>query len=250
MTGSNSHFQNYPQSVALDNDEIHIWSAKLDIAEARVKKWQLYLSTEELQRAHRFYFVKDQNHFIVARGVLRKILSLYTNKQPYEIRFEYNKYGKPFLTRESGGDLFHFNLSHSSGLVLYAITSKREVGIDVEYLREDFSDLEIANRFFSPDEVSVLRSLRPEDQTLAFFLGWTRKEAFIKAKGEGLSIPLDQFDVSLIPGQPATLLRTRYDRLEVSHWMLFNIDRFSGYAAALAVKGHDLRLKYLNNYNF
>lgn len=239
--------ENYPKRIEINKDEVHIWRARLEVPDGQVKMWQLYLSCDELQRAQRFLFAKDRNHFIVARGVLRKILSYYIEKQPYEIRFDYNKYGKPFLPYEFGGELFRFNLSHSSSICLYAISQNREVGIDIEYIREDFSDLEIADRFFSPDEVAVLRSLPVADQKKGFFLCWTRKEALIKAKGKGLSIPLDQFDVSLIPGQPAKLLKTKYDRHDGNRWTLFNIDLFADYAAALAVEGQNLQIKYQNS---
>jgi 4'-phosphopantetheinyl transferase len=233
------------KKISIAENEIHIWSVNLELPELQTKKLQLYLSTDELQRAQRFYFEKDQNHFIVARGMLRKILSFYINRQPYEFSFEYNKFGKPFLLYGFRGDKFRFNLSHSQGLALYAITLNHEIGIDIEYIREDFSDLEIADRFFSPDEVAVLHSLSPENQKEAFFLCWTRKEAFIKAKGKGLSIPLDQFDVSLAPGQPAELLRTKYDRKDVSHWSLFNLTVKPGFAAALAVEGaQQWKIKY------
>lgn len=234
----------------LQENEVQIWSATLDVAERKIKKWELYLSPDEIQRAYRFHFAKDQNHFIIARGVLRKILSYYTGKQPYEIGFEYNKYGKPFIGHDFDGVPFRFNLSHSHGLCLYAVTAGREVGIDVECIRENFSDIEIAERFFSPAEVAVLKSLPRELQKHAFFLCWTRKEAFIKGKGKGLSIPLDQFDVSLVPGQPATLIKTRYDRLESTRWGLYNIDWFAGYAAALAVEGQDFLVnrRYSNEF--
>jgi len=243
MNGSHE-VKNIPEPLVIDPDEVHLWTTRLDVPPAQQKIWELYLSSDEMQRAARFHFERDQNHFIVARGVLRKILSYYTQKKPYEIRFDYNKYGKPLLPPEQGGRQLHFNLSHSAGICVYAVAYQREVGVDIEYIRPDFSELEIAERFFSPDEVKVLRSLPAAEQKTAFFLCWTRKEAFIKAKGQGLSIPLDQFDVSLVPGLPAKLLRTRYDHYEVHRWSLFNIDSFPGYAGAVAVAGRNCQLKY------
>lgn len=225
-------------------NEVHIWNVKLDVPELTRKKLQLYLSTAEIQRASRFHFVKDQIHFIVARGMLRKILSYYTNKHPYEIEFEYNKYGKPFIEYEINNVPLRFNLSHSHNMAVYAIAIGREVGIDIEFVRDDFSDIEIAERFFSPDEIAALKSLPKHLQKHAFFLCWTRKEAFIKAKGKGLSIPLDQFDVSLVPEQPVKLLKTRYNRLDASRWMLINIELFPGYAAAVAIEGQNVQIHY------
>ena len=234
----------------LKANEVHIWSARLDVTEARLKKWQLFLSPDEIQRAYRFHFAKDQNHFIVARGVLRKILSYYMDKQPYEITFEYNKYGKPFIEHDRDSVPLRFNLSHSYGMSVYAIAAGRKVGIDIEYIRENFSDMEIAERFFSPDEVAVLKSLPKKLQKQAFFLCWTRKEAFIKAKGKGLSIPLDQFDVSLAPEQSAKLLKTKYDRLDASRWTLIDIGLFPGYAAALAIEGQSVQVQYQSSNEF
>jgi 4'-phosphopantetheinyl transferase len=223
--------------VSIKTNEAHIWKVSLEQSKGQVKKLQLYLSRDELQRAGRFFFEKDRNHFIVARGMLRKILSLYIDRKPYELVFEYNKFGKPFLPYEFEGNKFRFNLSHSHGLAVYAITLNHEIGIDIENIRENFDDFGIAQRFFSPGEVAALHSLPPEKQKEAFFLCWTRKEAFIKAKGKGLSIPLDKFDVSLTPGQPAQLLKTKYDRKDVSLWSLFNLTVKPGFAAALAVEG-------------
>ena len=224
------------KNVSLNENEIHVWSVNLDQSDVQLKKLQLYLATDEIKRARGYYFKKEKNYFIAARGMLRKILSLYINRQPYEFIFEHNKFGKPFLPHEFGGSKFRFNLSHSHGLALYAIVLNHEIGIDVEYIREDFKEFEIANRFFSPEEVAVLNSLPVESQKEAFFLCWTRKEAFLKAKGKGLSIPLDQFEVSLTPGQPAKLLKTRYDRKDISNWSLFHLTTKPGFAAALAVE--------------
>jgi 4'-phosphopantetheinyl transferase len=112
------------------------------------------------------------------------------------------------------------------------------VGIDLEYIRSDLQVEQLAERFFSRREIATLRTLPPEVQRQAFFLCWTRKEAYLKARGEGLSLPLDQFDVSLIPGEPAALLSTQRDPYEVSRWSLQELTPAPGYAAALAVEGH------------
>ncbi len=237
MTTATALKNNAAKKRPLMTDEVHIWRINLNVSDLWIKKLRMYLSTDELQRANRFYFEKDQNKFIVARGMLRKILSLYINRQPYEFVFEYNKYGKPFLPHEFEGEKFRFNLSHSHELAVYAIALNHEVGIDVEYIRENFSQLKIADRFFSPDEVAVLKSLPTADQKLAFFLCWTRKEAFIKGKGKGLSIPLDQFDVSLTPGQPAELLKTKYNHKDEKLWSIYDLSIKPGFAAALAIEG-------------
>jgi 4'-phosphopantetheinyl transferase len=136
-----------------------------------------------------------------------------------------------------------FNLTHSHQLALYAVTRRREIGVDLEYVRADFADEQIAERFFSPREVAALRTVPENLLKEAFFHCWTRKEAYVKAKGEGLSIPLDQFDVSLAPGEPALLLSTRDDPQEADRWSLQALFPGSGYVAALAVEGRTWRLK-------
>ena len=147
MTTAKVLKNNATTKISLMNYEVHVWRVNLNVSDVRIKKLQMYLSTDEMQRANRFYFEKDHNKFIVARGMLREILSQYIDRKPYEFVFEYNKYGKPFLPHEFEGEKFRFNLSHSHGLAVYAIALNHEVGIDVEYIREDFSELKIADRF-------------------------------------------------------------------------------------------------------
>jgi 4'-phosphopantetheinyl transferase len=147
------------------------------------------------------------------------------------------------LARKANHGELGFNLAHSHELALYAITRGREVGIDLERIRSNLVDEQIAERFFSPREVVVLRGLPTHRQREAFFNCWTRKEAYVKAKGQGLSIPLDQFDVSLAPGEPAALLSTQWHPQEASRWSLQKLNPGCGYVAALAVEGHDWQVK-------
>jgi 4'-phosphopantetheinyl transferase len=228
--------------LALSNDDIHVWRTSLDLSESCVQRLRRTLSEDELNRAARFYFERDRIHFIVARGVLRDILSRYLGLAPGHLRFSYTSYGKPALVASHGGDTLNFNLSHSHGYALYAVTRGREIGVDIEYIRPDFATEEIAERFFSARETAALRALPGEVRHEAFFLCWTRKEAYIKARGEGLSHPLDQFDVSLIPGESARLLGTRGDPQELFRWSLQELFPGPGYAAALAAEGRDWRL--------
>jgi len=141
------------------------------------------------------------------------------------------------LAGESGGDAIRFNMSHSHGEALYAVTRGREIGIDLEFIRCDLEVEQIAERFFSQCEIATLRALPVSLRKHAFFLCWTRKEAYIKARGQGLSLPLDQFDVSLIPGEPSALLSTQPDSDEALRWSLQELTPAPGYAAALAVEG-------------
>ncbi|MBA7638704.1 4'-phosphopantetheinyl transferase Sfp [subsurface metagenome] len=228
----------------LRNDEVHIWRVSLDQNASYVQSLQQILSADEKARARRVYFEKDRKHFIVARGLLRVILSRYLDMKPNQVRFCYSLYGKPGLIYPSEGETLNFNVSHSCGLALYAITRGREVGIDLERIRTHFGCEQIAERFFSPQENAMLRTF-PANRVKhkAFFNCWTRKEAYIKAKGEGLSLPLDQFDVSFAPGEPAALCFTSEASDESSRWLLRALQPGPGYVAALVVEGHDWRLK-------
>ncbi len=244
MNGIKKGATSYPQKMIVASDEVHIWRISLTLMDAQIQKLRLYLATDELERSQRFYFERDRNRFVIARGALRMILSAYVARQPYEIQFDYNKYGKPFLNYNSGGEKLRFNLSHSHELALVGVTGLRDIGIDVEYMQTRAVDLSIAERFFSPKEVAVLRRLPAALQRQAFFNCWTRKEAYIKAQGQGLSLPLDSFDVALVPDQTAALLHTRPDAREAALWSIINLPQAEDYAAAVAVKGKNLRLKF------
>ena len=200
------------------------------------------LSDDERCRAGRFYFQSDREHFIVARGVLRSILGSYLGVEARELCFGYGAYGKPALMLHANAADIRFNLSHAGGLALYAVTRDRAIGIDLEYLRADIEWMQIAARFFSPREHAMLSSLPPAARLEAFFTCWTRKEAYIKARGEGLALPLDQFDVSLTPGEPAQLLGVRSDLDDPGRWSFQGLSPEPGYIAAVAVEGHGWHL--------
>jgi len=227
-----------PETLILGSDEVHVWRAALDQTTSQIESFRHTLAADEQARVERFYFRRNREHFIVARGVLRALLGFYLNNAPECLSFRYSSHGKPALAWESGGDMIRFNLSHSHGVALYAVTRGREVGIDLEYIRSDLEVEQIAERFFSRREIATLRALPIDLRTDAFFLCWTRKEAYIKARGEGLSLPLDQFDVSLIPGEPAALLSTHRGSHEALRWSLQELTPAPGYVAALGVEGH------------
>jgi 4'-phosphopantetheinyl transferase len=173
--------------------------------------------------------------------VLRAILGRYLGSDPRRLRFHSNHYGKPSLAEPAGW--LRFNLSHSGGLALVAVTLDHELGVDVEQVRADLAGLSIAEQFFSPAEVATLRALPEPDRLQAFFNCWTRKEAFVKARGEGLSFPLKRFDVSLAPGEPAALLATHDDPAEAGRWTLHALSPGPGYVAAVAVYGPIMRVE-------
>ncbi len=186
-----------------------------------------------------FRFERDRRRYLVGRGLLRTLLGRYLDVAPRKVQFCYAPAGKPYLVRQP----LQFNLSHSGELLLIAVANGRALGIDVEQVRADFDVREVASHFFSPSEQRALATLAGASQIDAFFACWSRKEAYIKARGDGLSHPLDQFDVSLLPGEDARLIETRPDPAEARRWRLKALDAAEGYKAALAVEGADFVLR-------
>jgi 4'-phosphopantetheinyl transferase len=202
------------------------------------------LSDDEAERAERFHFERDRNRFIAARGTLRNILSRYLSCAPSEIRFVYQSGGKPELVPAvSGMGELRFNLSHSANAALYAISRGREIGVDIELIRPDVPWEEIATAFFAPGEIAKLKALPENSRTVGFFNCWTRKEAYVKARGEGLSVRLDKFEVSVAPSEPPTLLRGPNPG-EVERWSLVEVPLGDSFAGAVAVEGHPSRLRF------
>jgi 4'-phosphopantetheinyl transferase len=226
-------------NLALPKDEVHVWRAPLD--QPVPLGFDRILSEAELKRARRFRFERDCSRFIVAHGLLRIILSRYVNVEPSQLCFCSNLYGKPALVASSGQAAVRFNLSHSDGLALYAIAMDREVGIDLERIQTDFAFEQIGEQFLSPREAAELDALPTCLRREALLTWWTRKEAFVKARGQGLSLPLDQFSVSLAPSQPARLYT--YEPGKALHWSLQDIMPGFGYVATLAVEGRNWQLK-------
>jgi 4'-phosphopantetheinyl transferase len=233
-----------PQSkLTLAEKDIHVWRADLDLPIIGFQKLYQTLSVDEKKRAERFYFEKDRRRFIAGRGTLRTILGCYLNVEPSRLQFCYGKNGKPHLADTFGNAVIHFNISQSEGLALYAFSRGYEIGVDIERIRDIPEMDQIAERFFSEGENSIFRALPESKKKEAFFNCWVRKEAFIKAKGDGLGFGLDHFEVSLAPGEPAALLSTTGDPIEASRWSLRELDLWPTFIAALAVEGHDCQLK-------
>lgn len=231
-----------PTGLALPGNEVHVWRASLDLPSPRAQSLQRTLAADELRHVKRLNCPRDRQRSIVARGTLRTILSRYLDMDPRQLRFHYDNHGKPSVVSTSGQETLYFNLSHSDGLALYAVARDRQIGIDLERVCPVAEAEQIAERFFSAQEKTVFRSLPADLKYEAFFTCWTRKEAYIKARGAGMSLHLDQFDVSLIPGKPAVLLSTREDPREALRWSLRELTPGPGYVAALAVEGHGWHL--------
>jgi 4'-phosphopantetheinyl transferase len=219
-----------PDRLALSSDSVHVWLIELAQPASVVNELESLLAEEERERAGRFHFARDRRGFTVAKGATRQILARYLNAEPHALLFDKGAFGKPFLR---SGDL-RFNLSHSGELALLAVASGVEVGVDIEEIRTLEDAATIAERFFSPGESGKLRTVLGSDAVeVAFFNCWTRKEAFIKALGEGLSHPLDTFEVTFLPNEKVEL---RVDATETHRWSLSTLSVPDRYSAALVVE--------------
>jgi 4'-phosphopantetheinyl transferase len=224
-------------SLRLPPAEIQIWSAETQVSEEQLQRFGAFLSEDEHARANRFVFERDRERFIVCRGLLRTLLSGYTGLPPDSLRFQYGTKGKPEL---AGGNI-HFNISHSAELVLLTFSRSQPLGIDVECIRVVPEAEQIAESHFSRVERAAFRSVPSHLKTEAFFNCWTRKEAFVKALGDGLYIPLGQFDVTIEPGAEAGFLAIDGEIGKAAAWSLYHLVPKPGFVGALAVAGRAWR---------
>lgn len=234
---------NPPDNLILSEKEVHVWRADLAIDECAQTSFLELLSPDEKMRAAKFRFPEDLRNFIAARGILRLLLGKYLERNPAAISFHYSKYGKPGIANENS---LQFNITHSQNIALFAFTKKIAIGIDVELVNPDIEAKDIAKNFFSINEIRSLLALPEEQQALGFFNCWTRKEAFIKAVGEGLSFPLDKFEVSMEPDKPAKLLATHWEPEAVSKWSLYSLSPAADFVGCLAIEGLPSEVKFWN----
>ena len=232
------------QVVQLQENEVQIWKLKLPQQANFVAQSYHLLSEDEKNRAEKYKFNEDRDNFISSRGVLRIIAGKYLDVSPESIKFSYSSYGKPFLSLTEYPIRVNFNLSDTKGLVLYAFTLKNEIGIDVESLHKIMDMAAVASRFFSINEVQRLKHVALAKRDDAFLSCWTLKEAYIKAIGEGLSCPLDQFEMAFTEGQKPSLLYSQWDENEKERWQMYRIQAPEGYIASLAVEGRSHNLIY------
>lgn len=212
---------------------VHVWPVRTLAPNPVVERFQAFLAPDETDRAGRFRFERLRRSFILARGALRILLGRYLKIAPGDVAFRYGSKGKPTLAAPS---LLHFNASHSGDLALFAFTLDCEIGIDVELLRPMPDMEDVARRFFCTEETAELMSLPAPRREDSFFLCWTRKEAYIKATGEGLSTPLDAFRVTLQPDEPARLVHLARDPVAAAAWTLHDLKPAPAYAASLAYR--------------
>jgi 4'-phosphopantetheinyl transferase len=219
--------------------EIHLWSLSVVKPEALRKDLHRTLSRDERERAARFHFEQHRNAYTVARGILRLILSHYVKIEPERIEFTYSAKGKPALHSVP----IYFNVSHSRDVALYAVAREPKLGVDVEYVHPMPELEKVARRFFSTAEYNDLLMLDRHQRCEGFFRCWTRKEAYIKAMGDGLCAPLDQFQVTLSAQQPARFVTIQGDQTLASKWSLFDWKVGDCYAAAVAIYGRGWHLE-------
>ncbi|MDB6125656.1 MAG: phosphopantetheine-protein transferase [Pedosphaera sp.] len=232
-----------PTEWFLAEREVHVWSATLDRTTDELTHFSSLLSDDERTRANRFHFERDQNRFTVGRGLLRTVLSRYVQKPAHELKFTYSDRGKPTLGGLPVNETLHFNLSHSRDFALLAVTRVCPIGVDVEWIRP-LSDAEaIAERFFSARESTALKALPVGQKPIGFFNLWTRKEAWLKATGEGISNSLNQVEVSLLPEEPAQLLSLFGDTRIAADWTLLDLKPAPNVKGALAAHAPNLQVK-------
>jgi 4'-phosphopantetheinyl transferase len=214
-----------------------VWRIPLNSLYNSLNECRAILCTDEEQRARRFRFERARKRFIATHAATRRVLAEYLECDPTRLIFEYGANGKPRIRQSDNAMDLEFNLSQSGDYALLAVASKLSLGIDVEAVTSAFATQEIANLFFSPDEVKSLLALPKEQRAEAFFCCWTRKEAYIKAKGGGLSIRLDSFSVTLHPDMRAALLRAADEPNGPNRWSIYDIQIDPNYKAALVVEG-------------
>ncbi len=237
----NNKWRSEVPSFELLEDVVHVWIIALNIdAKTQIKYWRM-LSQEEKSRADRFKFNIDKVKYIACRGVLRILLGQYLGIGADLIKISYIKNGKP-----NHNSNLEFNVSHSQDLAVIGFTLDTILGVDIEYTNRIIEFEKIASRFFSPEESNLIINAREDELPLHFYNCWTRKEAFIKALGEGLSFPLHQFEVSCKPDAIPQLLTTKWDETEADKWSLWGFEKDKEYVGALALKGSNKELSYYN----
>jgi 4'-phosphopantetheinyl transferase len=211
------------------------WLFDVDLSEEELAALYPLLDCDEQARSMRFRFARDRDRFIARRGRVRRLLGSYLGEAPQDIAFHFNDFGKPLVV---GDDALQFSLSHSHGVALCAVAWDRAVGCDLEWQDADLAARETADRLFSPRERADLDRLAPSQWIEGFYNCWTRKEAFVKAIGRGLSHPLDSFDVSVAPGEPAALLSRS------GQWSMHGFAPRHGFQAAVVVEGLDEAVRF------
>ena len=218
-------------------DDTEVWFGSVEFRHGVVEALAACLSAGERERSRHFVFERDRRQYSVCRAILRKILGVCLNADPAQLRIGYNRYGKPELE----GSHLSFNVSHTDGMAAVAVAWCRKVGIDIEKMHRHRPVLRLSERYFCPREIEKMRMLERKKQCGAFYVCWTRKEAYLKALGRGMCVPLPSFEVTLLPGEPVCLVEA--GKMDVNGWELMDLDIGADYAGAIAVEGHGWRLR-------
>ena len=222
---------------ALAQHELHVWRASLDVSPALSHRLESTLNADEKLRAEKFLVPQARQRFVAARGILRELVATYLEVEPTKVEFLYGPQGKPSLSPVHNSKIC-FSVSHSREMGLFAFADCGEVGVDIEQVKPDFKGMEIASHFFSSEEIAALAKLSPELGVEAFFRCWTRKEAYVKARGQGLSIPLRSFTVSFTDSKQ--LLRDETG----AAWSCCALEPAPGFAGAVVAAGDNWSLQY------
>ena len=232
-----------PLPVSLSEKVVHLWRIELDQSDGLVSRMRQMITADEIEWANRLRFYRDQRRYILAHAALRQIIAGYVHVCPQQILFRSSAYGKPYLAG-SQADQLYFNLSHSGEIALLGVACRPQIGVDVETIRPIDDLMSLARNCFSTNEYEQLDAL-PDSQKLAvFFTIWTRKEAFIKAIGEGLSYPLDLFEVSTHPDEQGRIVHIAGSIQEAQTWTLQAVRPAHGYTGAIAIRETSLSTNY------
>jgi 4'-phosphopantetheinyl transferase len=241
----NNNWKHETPSVScfqLSNNEICIWAASLEQTPECTAEFLSILSRDEKERAKRFYFERDRNHYIAGRGMLRTLLGNYLETEPARVEFIYGVHGKPALGAPFNGKNFEFNLSHSKDQALYAFNWGQPIGVDIEYVQSMKDMDDFAAQFFTHNECKLIHSLSKDQKQETFFKIWTCKEAFLKANGSGLTTPINQVEVSFANEGTISLTSIGADLEQAAYWRLKMFTPIAGYQAALAIGRNEKRI--------
>ena len=230
-------------SPRLQAGELHIWKIELDCDDGQWQPLRALLSNDEQIKADRYLFEKHRRRYILCRATLRNLLGSYLDRAPDTFRFAYNSHGKPFIANDDSG--LRFNISHSGEIMLAAFVLNSEIGIDIEAIQQDIDYLGIGQRWFSELELNTLLKLPEHERVGAFFRAWSRKEAYIKALGAGLSYPLNRFSVSMDETSPA-LIECQDGSQEIKSWKIHDVEVSSAYSAAVVIKAARWDIRHIH----
>lgn len=225
-----------PGVLTVADDELHVWRASLRCGADVLERYEATLAPEEKKRAARFLVPQAKEDFIAARGILRELLGRYLGGSAPGIRLSYGAQGKPALFQPLP---LRFNVSHSHGLAAFVFTRGMEVGIDIEKIRQDFAAEQVASLYFAEQEIAELRGLPGKSRAAGFFKCWTLKEAYLKARGQGLQIPLSSFQVTVTNDEPQELIDEAGSR-----WSLYGFEPSPEFTGAVAGEGQGWKLRY------